>query len=52
MEKKDHLIADLKRSLSERGELITKAEKVPETQKEVANLTFYDMVHNLQVKGA
>lgn len=41
MEKKDHLIADSKRSCSERGGLITKAEKVPETQKEAAKTAEY-----------
>lgn len=41
MEKKDHLIGDLKRSRGERGKLITGAEKVPETQKEAANTTKY-----------
>ena len=51
MEKKDHLNSDFKRSFSERSKLISETEKVPETQKEVANSPFYDMTDNRQAKG-
>ncbi|MFK2681091.1 hypothetical protein ACIXT9_02205 [Bacteroides fragilis] len=52
MEKKNHLEGVLSRLYCKHGKLPSKTEKVPYSQKEVANLAFYDAVTNLETKGA
>lgn len=51
MEKKNQFKDDLRRLCDTRSKLLNETKKVPETQKELANLSVYGVINNQQTKG-